>query len=104
MKLGPIDALLVNYRHKGEVAIRDYMAEYVAQAPRPDFYRAMAYAEAGDSENAIRSLTKAVRQRDFEVLEMLNCPEFDSLHSDRRFQQLVLLVGLRPQKSGSPQL
>jgi tetratricopeptide (TPR) repeat protein len=55
---------------------------------------AAIYAGLGDRSKAIAWLNKAYDERSYAVLLLEVEPEFDSLHSDLRFQDLVRRVGL----------
>lgn len=54
---------------------------------------AVLYAALGEREKAFASLERASAERDYQ-LRYLSFPEFDSLRSDPRFQDLVRRVGL----------
>jgi tetratricopeptide (TPR) repeat protein len=57
------------------------------------FYVAMLYTGLGDKDRAFSWLEKAYTARDEWMVYLKIYPEFASLHSDGRFQHLVLLVG-----------
>jgi TolB-like protein/DNA-binding winged helix-turn-helix (wHTH) protein/Tfp pilus assembly protein PilF len=58
------------------------------------FYMGLLYMGLGDKENAIRSLEKAYADHDEWMVYLNTYPEFASLHTDRRFQDLQRRVGL----------
>jgi Flp pilus assembly protein TadD len=62
------------------------------QAPPTNL--AVAYALAGDREQAMDSLGKAYAQRDDELMACIRFPAFDSLHNDPRWAALLAKMGL----------
>ncbi len=52
------------------------------------------YALVGNNDQALQALQKSFQVRELEILGVQNDPEFDSLRSDPRFQQLVKAIGL----------
>ncbi|HZP16368.1 MAG TPA: tetratricopeptide repeat protein, partial [Terriglobales bacterium] len=59
-----------------------------------------AYAQAGRKEEALRSLEAAYRERSPKLVFLQNAPNFDSLHSDPRYQAIVKKMGLPPLQNG----
>ena len=55
---------------------------------------AVAYALAGDREQALDNLEKAYVQRDDELMACIRFPAFDSLHNDPRWAALLTKMGL----------
>ena len=55
---------------------------------------AAIYAGLGDRSKAIAWLNRAYDERSYTVLQVQAEPEFDALHSDPRFQDLVHRIGL----------
>jgi len=47
-------------------------------------------------KRALEWLERAYAERDPSVIYLKVAPEFDALHSDRRFQTLVRRLGLQP--------
>jgi adenylate cyclase len=55
---------------------------------------AAASAVLGDKERAFEWLEKALQAREFGMQYLKFVPEFDSLHSDPRFPNLLRRIGL----------
>jgi tetratricopeptide (TPR) repeat protein len=62
----------------------------------PGYNFAETYIGMGDSENALASLERAVADRSMLLTYIKVDPEFDSLHSEPRFKDLLRRVGLPP--------
>lgn len=58
------------------------------------FEMATVFAALGDQDNAFQLLERAYRQRESQLPFLNVVPRLDSLHSDRRFQDLLRRVGL----------
>jgi TolB-like protein/Tfp pilus assembly protein PilF len=57
---------------------------------------ALAYAIAGDRENAFRRIDRAVASHELEMIFGYRYPAFDPLRSDPRFAKLTEAMGVRP--------
>jgi len=57
---------------------------------------AAIYEGLGEKDQAFASLAKAYAERDSNISNLKMDPEFDSLHSDPRFTDLLRRVGLTP--------
>ena len=64
--------------------------EILSQAKRRGFETAGAYVALGDLDQAFRILEKAVDERDSLLTFIKEDPTFDKLHSDPRWQRLLL--------------
>lgn len=82
------------YRKSGARGYRLAMLEFARKHPGPTYHFAWDYAQLGDNEQALQWLQKSFQAREIEILGVRNDPEFDSLRSDPRFQQLVRAIGL----------
>ena len=60
------------------------------------FSLALNYALLGDKEKAVEWLERAVAEHDEWVTYLNVSPDFDVLHSDPRFQDLLRRIGLPP--------
>jgi TolB-like protein/tetratricopeptide (TPR) repeat protein len=73
------------------------LVKITAQAKQryvPAVHFAFVYEGLGDRDNALKWLQKAYDDRYWWMIELKTDPRWDSLRSDRRFQDLVLRVGL----------
>jgi TolB-like protein/DNA-binding winged helix-turn-helix (wHTH) protein/Tfp pilus assembly protein PilF len=61
----------------------------------PAIYEAAIHTVMGDQEEAIRSLQKAYEERSDYMVYLKTEPSFDTLRTDRRFQDLLRRVGSR---------
>ena len=59
----------------------------------PSFYTAMVYASKGDSEEAFNWLNKSFENNEVELYWLKVEPEFESIHSDPRWQEMLDKVG-----------
>jgi tetratricopeptide (TPR) repeat protein len=55
----------------------------------PPYERAVLYAQIGEKNHAFDALAKAVEEQNGDLVELLVDPDLETLHSDRRFQELV---------------
>jgi serine/threonine protein kinase/tetratricopeptide (TPR) repeat protein len=55
---------------------------------------AVAYAIAGDRDQALASLDKAISEEDPELISVIRYPVFQSLHSDSRYTAVMKRIGL----------
>jgi hypothetical protein len=61
---------------------------------------ARTHAVLGDKEQALRWLGKAQQARLYRIL-LVNCfPEFDNLHSDPRWKELLRRINFPEEQSG----
>jgi serine/threonine-protein kinase len=58
-----------------------------------DFFIAVIYAALGDNESAINWLNEAYDHHEMEMPWLITEPQFNSLHEDPRFQDLVRKMG-----------
>jgi uncharacterized glyoxalase superfamily protein PhnB len=56
----------------------------------------MVYTALGDEERALDWLEKAYQARDNRMIDLKVDPEWDSLRSDARFNDLLRRLGLSP--------
>jgi hypothetical protein len=55
---------------------------------------AIAYAIAGDRDQALTYLNKALDEHDQELVLSIRCPAFDFLRGDPRYAELMQNLGL----------
>jgi serine/threonine protein kinase/tetratricopeptide (TPR) repeat protein len=97
------DALDAGYRAGGlpealRRVISVYLAEYAAgKNPEVPYWTARAYAGLGDKDNAFKWLDVAFRERNIWLMALRSDAEFDVLHSDPRWSDLIRRIGLPPQ-------
>jgi tetratricopeptide (TPR) repeat protein len=60
------------------------------------YHMAMVYAGLGEQDKAFDWLEKAYAQREGRMTILKFAPEFDSLHADARFPELLRRIGLAP--------
>jgi TolB-like protein/Tfp pilus assembly protein PilF/tRNA A-37 threonylcarbamoyl transferase component Bud32 len=60
----------------------------------PSSYFAVIYANLGEKDAAFQWLRKAIEEHDYEAGWIAVSPLYDPLRSDRRFQELLTLLGL----------
>lgn len=77
---------------EAEKILHDEIAEY--KEGDNCFNIAMNYAALGDKEKTIEFLEKAFQRRESSITHLAILPEFDDLHSDPRFQDLLKKIGL----------
>ena len=70
-----------------ELAKRQYVSAYEV---------ATIYVALGNNEQAFQLLAKAYAEHSFHLANLNVCPQFKSVGSDPRFQNLVQRVGLSP--------
>ncbi|MGB9255019.1 MAG: tetratricopeptide repeat protein, partial [Candidatus Korobacteraceae bacterium] len=71
------------------------MLEQLKQSPDPDPYLvATAYGALGDKDAAFRLLDEAYAKRNSSLVDIGCEPAFEDLHSDPRYQALLLRMGL----------
>ena len=80
-------------REKAADIIRELETKWKARYFSP-LIIALAYAGAGNKDGAFVWLTKAFESRDPQLIWLTVEPQFESLHSDSRFQALVRQMGL----------
>jgi DNA-binding winged helix-turn-helix (wHTH) protein/TolB-like protein len=78
-------------RAEGEKILRERLAKY--KEGDNCFQFALVTAMLGDKEKTLDFLEKAVQQHESAVVLMAVIPDFDNLHSDPRFQELLRRVG-----------
>ena len=61
--------------------------------PLAPYELAIVYAGLGEKDHALESLDKAREERSTLLTYLKMDPRFDNLHSDKRFQQLILTIG-----------
>jgi serine/threonine protein kinase/tetratricopeptide (TPR) repeat protein len=97
------DALDAGYRAGGlpeglRRVIPVYTAEYVAKKnPEVPYWLARAYADLGDKDNAFKWLDVAFGERNIWLMGLRTDAEFDVLHSDPRWAELIRRIGLPPE-------
>lgn len=79
-------------RAEGEKILRERIEKY--KEGDNCFQNAIFSAALGDKEKAFKFLEKAVQRRESAVTLIAVIPEFDDLHSDTRFQDLLRRIGL----------
>ncbi|HKE55593.1 MAG TPA: tetratricopeptide repeat protein, partial [Pyrinomonadaceae bacterium] len=88
-----IDYQKLGWRGFNQEALNRFLAaskkDYV-----PPFVIAAFYAKLGQSDEAIAWLEKGYQERDFRMTLIKVSFEFDSLHNDPRFKDLVRRIGL----------
>ncbi|HYL11367.1 MAG TPA: winged helix-turn-helix domain-containing protein [Candidatus Acidoferrales bacterium] len=87
-------AYAVNGRKKEALDLLEQLRVNPGQKYVSPFHVALLFTGLGDNESAFRWLEKAYEQRDEWMVYLKIYPEFSSLRSDPRFQQLVRRVGL----------
>jgi TolB-like protein/Tfp pilus assembly protein PilF len=75
-------------------ALVRFAPEYVAKGDLEPFDAAVGYAYAGDADEALRWLEKAVEERCSGIMYLGVNPTFDGLRSDPRFISLLRRIGL----------
>ena len=81
----------------GSETPRQFLEQSLAERrfyPHPGYSIALDYAALGDKNRVFDALESAFRDRDLDVLSLLCSPEFDWLHDDPRYRNLVRRVGL----------
>jgi len=74
-----------------------YTAEYAAKKnPEVPYWLARAYVGLGDKDNAFKWLDVAFREHNIWLMGLRSDAEFDVLHSDPRWADLVRRIGLPP--------
>jgi tetratricopeptide (TPR) repeat protein len=69
--------------------------EEVSKPPAATSYNiARIYAALGENDRAFECLDSAYRERSPEIVNIKVDPSFDNLHSDPRFQDLLVRIGL----------
>jgi hypothetical protein len=72
----------------------DELNELAKQQYASAYEIATIYVALGDNEQAFQSLEKAYAEHSFHLVNLNVSPQFKSVRSDLRFQQLVQRVGL----------
>jgi hypothetical protein len=65
------------------------LLRHVEQTYVSPYALAKIYASLGDKELALAMLGKAFEQRSFELVYLRDEPQFDALHEDPRFKQML---------------
>jgi hypothetical protein len=65
----------------------------------PPYHLAIAHAGLGDRETAFALLTKASTERDPALTNVGVEPRFEPLRSDRRYSELMTLLGIPSKRS-----
>jgi Tfp pilus assembly protein PilF len=91
-------AMTSAYRRQGEAAMwQVYLkAEQAKHPSERTMLMAAIEAELGDKDAAFADLERSANRHDLDVIGINIGPEFDSLHSDPRYGQLLKTVGLPP--------
>lgn len=91
-------AMTSAYRRQGEAAMwHVYLkAEQSKHPSERTMLMAAIEAELGDKDAAFADLERSANRHDLDVIGINIGPEFDSLHSDPRYGQLLKTVGLPP--------
>jgi TolB-like protein/DNA-binding winged helix-turn-helix (wHTH) protein len=88
------------YERGGRRAVLLLRLEDLKTRSRKDYVSpfdlAEAYADLGMKDEALRELGDAYRERSMELVFLQQEPNFDFLHSDKRYRALVKKIGLRP--------
>lgn len=69
----------------------------IAQREYPDqagYERAQMYARLGNVDETVRCLNRAADEREVFITDVKLAPDFDSLHADPRFQELLRRMAL----------
>jgi Flp pilus assembly protein TadD len=80
-------------KHEAERILKE-LKNRSRQSYVPAYNLAEIYIGLGDKEQALASLEKAYADRSMLLTFLKVDPEFDSLHSDRRFKDLLRHIGL----------
>ena len=91
-ELGHVYAIFGKKREAEEIL--EQLVDRSKQSYVPAYSFAEIYIGLGDKEQALASLEKAYADRSMLMTFIKVDPEFDSLHSDRRFKDLVRRMGL----------
>jgi TolB-like protein/Tfp pilus assembly protein PilF len=90
-------AIACNYvaaGHRQEARkILEELLRHVKQTYVSPYALAKIYASLGDKELALAMLEKAFEQRSFELVYLRDEPQFDGLHEDPRFKQMLAQRG-----------
>ncbi len=73
---------------------KGYWEAEIRSGPSDSIYKAVAYCKIGDIDKAFEFLEKAVEKERTNVVWLKVMPEFDSIRSDPRYDQLLRRVGL----------
>jgi TolB-like protein len=84
----------VSGRKDEALKILTQMSEIAKQRYVPAYSFGMVYAGLGDKTQAFQWLERSYQDRAYDVIYLNVDPQFDSLHSDPRFADLVRRVGL----------
>ncbi len=72
--------------------------DYLASRPSPSAIQvARAYSGAGEIDLAFEWLERAYEERRPQILHVVAYPEFDSIRSDPRYEELLRRIGIRPE-------
>ena len=72
----------------------DELQEESKQKYVSPYYIALIYEGLSDKEQVFRSLEKAYAERDSNIIHLRADPDFESLHADPRFTDLLRRIGL----------
>jgi hypothetical protein len=89
-----LDELQRLYAVGGRTAIVRYGIEHAS--PNAHLQLAILYAEARETEHAIRHLASALDGRDPCLVHLAVAPQWDSVRSDARFEACLARMGLTP--------
>ncbi|MCC7153801.1 MAG: winged helix-turn-helix domain-containing protein [Bryobacterales bacterium] len=87
-----LDELRRLYAEGGRAAVVRYGIEHAS--PNAHLPLAILYAEARETDQALRHLTSALDERDPCVVHLAVAPQWDSLRSEARFEECLARMGL----------
>lgn len=87
-------ALAVVYALSGRENIARGMLDQLKKDHASPYHIAAVYACLGEKDRAFEWLQKAYQERDAQLIELKIEPEFDSLHSDPRFAEMIKQLGI----------
>jgi tetratricopeptide (TPR) repeat protein len=87
-----LDELRRLYAEGGRAAVVRYGIEHAS--PKAHLQLAILYAEAGETDRAIKHLGSALDGRDPCLVHLAVAPQWDSLRSDTRFEACLARMGL----------
>ncbi len=96
-----IHDLIPAFAKRGREGFLHQSLEMHKQVRDGELYVARDYADLGEKENALRELEKAFQQNLGVRIWILTDVEFDSLRSEKRFQNLVATIGDRDGNAAS---
>ena len=81
---------------RGKQAYLRAALEFNRKHPSTAYNAAFDYVLLGEDEEALQQLKKSLETREPQIINLLNDPEFDHLRGDKRFQEIVEKIGLKP--------